>query len=183
MAMQLAAGNYASIRLGRGSRRSLGIAASLDAIHGFPALPYQASDFAAPLNALICEHAVLISAVGLSFRGATASTVETAHGFASLGRCTATLLCPLRSGRASRGFFKRILLFHGIARTFSRDTPPPPGSCRGVSLGAVITASGTDGGCPGSFAGVPCETLPTIACPPAFTVTCSTVTFCCPVLR
>src|ERR1700732_1513803 len=96
---------------------------------------------------------VLKGPVRLPLRRSTARTVEAAHSPACHGGSLAPLARAFRGCRAPRSYLKGILPFHVYGPCFSKAPPPP------------------------------CLTLPTISCPPSFTVTCSTRTVCSPPVR
>jgi hypothetical protein len=118
-----------------------------------PRLPDEVRKQAALLHSLRCMKPMLISSVCLALRRTTARAVEAAHGPAPHRGSLAPFARALRSCRALRSFLEGIFPFHEDGSLFSEEPLPP------------------------------CVTVPTIACPPSFTVTCSTRTVCSPPVR
>jgi hypothetical protein len=118
-----------------------------------PRLPEEVRKQAPLFLSLVRVEPVSISSVRLALRRSTARAVEAAHCPAPHRGSLAPLARALRGCRAPRGFLEGILPFHGDGSGFSKEPRPP------------------------------CVTGPTIACPPSFTVTCSTRTVCSPLLR
>jgi hypothetical protein len=102
---------------------------------------------------LVREKPVPVCAVALALRRSASSSVKAANSPAIHRGSLARLLSPLRGCRAPRAFLEGIDRVHEVASVFLGEPLPP------------------------------WETLPTIACPPSFTVTCSTRTVCSPSLR
>jgi hypothetical protein len=83
-----------------------------------------------------------------AWRRTTTSTVNAAHPPTTHSRRLATLPCPLGSGRTSGRVSEALCGVYGVSGTFYYQASPP------------------------------CVTSPTMACPPSFTVTRSTLTVC-----
>jgi hypothetical protein len=116
-------------------------------------LPEQVRKQAAFLSGLVRMEPMLIGSVRRTLRCSTARTMEAAYGPTPHRGRPAPLARALRGSRAPRSFLEGIFPFQEDGSLFSEEPLPP------------------------------CVTAPTIACPPSFTVTCSTRTVCSPPLR
>lgn len=96
---------------------------------------------------------VPIHPVPLSLWPPAARAVEAAHSPSSHGWRLTPVFRPLRRGGALGRVLEGVFPVHGVVPVFCFCPPPPE------------------------------LTFPTIAWPPSFTVTCSTVIFCCPPVR